>query len=362
MTDAPVRKILHIDMDAFYASVEQRDHPQLKGLPVAVGHPERRGVVTAASYEARAFGVRSAMPSATALRLCRSLIFTPPRFEAYQAVSREIHEIFSAFTDLVEPLSLDEAYLDVTENRAGLATAAETAREIRGRIFEATQLTASAGVSYNKILAKLASGWRKPDGQLVIAPGQGEAFIQSLPVERLHGVGPVTAAKMRRLGLETGADLRRQSRDFLTHHFGKAGGWYFEIARGRDPRPVQADRLRKSSGAETTFRDDRTDVATIERALLALAQDVWAWRERTGLLGRTVTVKLKWANFQVSTRARTLSSPIVSLEALKAQSTALLRSMGPFSRGVRLVGVSVSNLVPAAAGALAGEPDLFSGR
>ena len=241
MDVAPPRKIIHVDMDAFFASVEQRDDPALRGRPVAVGHAASRGVVAAASYEAREFGVRSAMPSSTALRKCPELIFTPPRFEVYRAVSAQIHAIFADYTVLIEPLSLDEAYLDVTANIRGLPTASATAEEIRARILEETGLTASAGISYNKFLAKLASDQRKPNGQFVVPPGRGEAFVAVLPVKRFYGVGPVTAEKMNRLGIETGADLRRQSLAFLQHHFGKSGAWYHGVAREEDHRRADAD-------------------------------------------------------------------------------------------------------------------------
>src|SRR5271167_1923098 len=264
MNEGRIRKIIHVDMDAFYASVEQRDDATLKGKPVAVGHPAKRGVVAAASYEARAFGVRSAMPSITAMRQCPELVFVWPRFDVYRAVSRQIHVIFTEFTALIEPLALDEAYLDVTENRRGLPTASATAKEIRARILQETGLTASAGVSYNKFLAKLASGQRKPNGQFVITPDMGVDFIASLPVARFHGVGPATAAKMGRLGIRTGADLRVQSLAFLQQQFGKSAAWYLSIANGEDDRPVVADRPRKSAGCETTFERDLTEPAEIE--------------------------------------------------------------------------------------------------
>jgi DNA polymerase-4 len=225
MTGAPVRKIIHVDMDAFYASVEQRDDPSLKGRPVAVGSPEKRGVVGAASYEARQFGVRSALPSTTALQRCPQLIFRPPQFKVYRTVSRQIHAIFADYTPLIEPLSLDEAYLDVTDNLRGIPTASATAREIRARILEETGLTASAGISYNKFIAKLASNVRKPNGQHVVTPDMGEAFVEALPVTRFHGVGPVTATKMHKLGIQTGADMKRQSLELLQAHFGKSGPW-----------------------------------------------------------------------------------------------------------------------------------------
>ena len=352
MTSATVRKIIHVDMDAFYASVEQRDDATLRGRPVAVGHGAKRGVVAAASYEARTFGVRSAMPSTTALRKCPDLVFVPPRFEIYKAVSRQIHAIFADYTDLIEPLSLDEAYLDVTANRRGLPTATDTAREIRARILDETGLTASAGISYNKFLAKLASDMNKPNGQCVIAPGKGEAVVEDLPVGRFHGVGPVTASHMNRLGIHTGADLRTQSLAFLAHHFGKSGSWYFGIARGLDERPVNPNRERKSSGSETTFETDHTAPEPIEAGVLAMADDVWAWCEKTGARGRTVTVKIKWGDFQQSTRSRSAPSAVGSREAIREMSLALIRSVYPPRMGIRLVGVTLSNFQATAEGAV----------
>jgi len=343
MGEAGIRKIIHIDMDAFYASVEQRDDPSLRGRPLAVGHGARRGVVAAASYEARRFGVRSAMPSTTALAKCPQLVFVPPRFEVYRAVSRQIHAIFSDYTDLIEPLSLDEAYLDVTANRRGLESASETAREIRARILEVTGLTASAGVSYNKFLAKLASDQKKPNGQFVVPPGKGEAFVQGLPIGRFYGVGAVTERKMKALGVHTGEDLHRQSLAFLQHHFGKSGRWYHAIARGEDHRQVNPDRLRKSSGSETTFDQDQVAPELIEAGVLAMADDVWAWCERTGARARTVTVKIKWADFQQTTRSRSLASPVTGQETLRRTSLDLVRSVFPPRLSVRLVGVTLSN-------------------
>src|SRR5271167_2331615 len=246
MDEGRIRKIIHIDMDAFYASVEQRDDPTLKGKPVAVGYPAKRGVVVAASYEARGFGVRSAMPSTVAARKCAELVFVPPRFDVYREVSKQVQAIFKDYTPLVEPLSLDEANLDITDNLRGIPTAWETAKEIRARIYEETRLTASAGISCNKFLAKIASDTRKPNGQFAIMPDQAEAFVATLPIAKFHGVGPKTAAKMHALGIKTGADLRRHTLAFLQEHFGKAGSWYFDIARGRDGRPVRPDRERKS--------------------------------------------------------------------------------------------------------------------
>jgi DNA polymerase-4 len=342
MHDSGIRKIIHVDMDAFYASVEQRDDPRLRGRPVAVGHGAERGVVAAASYEARAFGVRSAMPSTTALRKCPGLAFVRPRFEIYRAVSQQIRAIFAEYTALVEPLSLDEAYLDVTENRRALPTASATAREIRARIFETTGLTASAGISYNKFLAKLASDHRKPNGQFVVPPAAGEAFVAALPVGRFHGVGPVTAEKMNRLGMFTGADLKRQTREFMRHHFGKSGPWYHAIAHGEDRRPVVPDRPRKSSGSETTFPEDLTDPAAIEDGVIEMADDVWTWCEKTGAHGRTVTVKIKYADFRQATRSRTLAEPVASQVKLRAVSLELVRSVFPPANGIRLVGVTLS--------------------
>jgi DNA polymerase IV len=247
------RKIIHVDMDAFYASVEQRDNPALKGKPVAVGGSRERGVVAAASYKARKFGVRSAMPSVTARRKCPDLIFVKPRFDVYKQVSLQVRAIFAEHTAIIEPLSLDEAYLDVTENLQGIASGTEIAERIRAKIRAETQLTASAGVSYNKFLAKLASDHRKPDGLFVITPAMGPSFVEALPVERFHGVGPATAAKMKELGIFNGLDLRAKDEGFLLRHFGKAGGHFYCICRGIDHRPVLANRVRKSVGAENTF-------------------------------------------------------------------------------------------------------------
>jgi DNA polymerase-4 len=337
------RKIIHVDLDAFYASVEQRDNPALRGRPVAVGYAAKRGVVAAASYEARKFGIRSALPSTTAQRKCPDLVFVPPRFEVYRAVSKEIHAIFADYTPLIEPLSLDEAYLDVTENLRAIPTAAATAAEIRARIFEKTGLTASAGISYNKFLAKLASDHRKPNGQFVIPPGKGATFVEALPVGKFHGVGPVTAEKMNQLGIRTGADLHTRSLEFLSQHFGKSGPWYYAIARGEDDRPVVPDRPRKSSGSETTFSDDLTDTAAIEKAVLEQADEVWAWCLKANAYGRTVTVKIKYADFRQATRSRSLGGMVDSQAVLHQTSLDLIRSVYPVELGIRLVGVSVSN-------------------
>jgi len=338
-----IRKIIHIDMDAFYASVEQRDRPELQGKPVVVGSPNKRGVICAASYEARKFGVRSAMPSTTAARKCPELIFVAPRFEVYRAVSRQIRAIFLQYTTLVEPLSLDEAYLDVTANSRRLPSASDTAREIRNRIFDWTGLTASAGISYNKFLAKLASDYMKPNGQYVVTPAMGPAFVESLAVGKFHGVGPVTAEKMNKLGIFTGADLKTRSLEYLVQHFGKTGPWYHAIARGEDDRPVEPDRPRKSSGSETTFLEDVRDPATLERALLEQAGEVWAWCAKAQMFGATVTVKIKFADFRQVTRSRTQGHLIARQEELNEIAVVLIRSIYPLENGVRLVGVTVSH-------------------
>jgi DNA polymerase IV len=343
MERQPFRKIIHVDMDAFYASVEQRDHPELRGRPVAVGHGAVRGVVAAASYEARAFGVRSAMPSVTALRKCADLIFVPPRFDVYRAVSQQIHAIFADYTPLIQPLSLDEAYLDVTANLRGLPTAWGTAKEIRARILAETGLTASAGISYNKFLAKLASDHRKPNGQFAVTPEMGPKWVETLPVARFHGVGPVTAKRMLALGIETGADLREKTISFLREHFGSSAEWYFAIARGQDDRPVNPDRVRKSSGSETTFDRDLVVHGEIEAGVLAMADDVWAWCERGQAFGRTVTVKVKFADFRQITRSRSYGSVISRHDQLRQSSLDLIRLIFPPRTGIRLVGVTVSN-------------------
>lgn len=260
MSSIPIRKIIHVDMGAFYASVEQHDNPDLRGKPIAVGGSAARGVVAAASYEARAYDVHSAMPSVTAKRKCPDLIFVPPRFDVYKAVSQQIREIFAEYTPLIEPLSLDEAYLDVTENLKGMDIATEIALEIRAKIKAVTGLNASAGISYNKFLAKMASDLNKPNGQAVVTPKNGPAFVEGLPVKKFHGVGPATAERMRRYGIETGLDLKSKSLAFLQEHFGKSGSYFYGIARGIDERQVRPNRIRKSVGAEDTFVEDIADL------------------------------------------------------------------------------------------------------
>jgi DNA polymerase IV len=341
------RKIIHIDMDAFYASVEQRDNPELRGKPVAVGGSQERGVVAAASYEARKFGVRSAMPSVTAKRKCPDLIFVKPRFDAYKVISLQIRDIFAEYTSTIEPLSLDEAYLDVTENLKGITSATQVAEEIRTRIRCETQLTASAGISYNKFLAKLASDYRKPDGLFVITPKMGPEFVATLAVRRFHGVGPATAAKMGRLGIKTGLDLRAQSLAFLQQQFGKSGTYYYWAARAVDERPVCADRIRKSVGAENTFASDLFTYEAAREALGEIIDKVWRYCESSGIRGRTVTLKVKFTNFQQITRSRTGQTEIRTQSELERLGKALLEPLFPVAKGIRLLGVSLSSFTAA---------------
>jgi DNA polymerase-4 len=338
------RKIIHIDMDAFYASVEQRDNPELRGKPVAVGGSRERGVVAAASYEARKFGVHSAMPSITAKRKCPDLIFVKPRFDAYKAISLQIRDIFAEYTPIIEPLSLDEAYLDVTENLKGIVSATQIAEEIRAKIRAETELTASAGVSYNKFLAKLASDHRKPDGIFVITPKMGPSFVETLPVRKFHGVGPATARKMASLGIETGLDLKGQTLEFLQQYFGKAGSYYYWATRGVDERPVRADRIRKSVGAENTFPVDFFTYEAARDALREIIDKVWSYCEGSGTRGRTVTLKVKFANFQIITRSRTGPVPVRTRGELEELGNALLEPLFPVARGIRLLGISMSSL------------------
>ncbi|WBU52233.1 DNA polymerase IV [Paracoccus sp. SCSIO 75233] len=348
------RRIVHIDMDAFYASVEQRDNPDLRGKPVAVGGARQRGVVAAASYEARKFGVRSAMPSVTAARRCPDLIFVKPRFEVYRSVSQQIRAIFARYTPIIEPLSLDEAYLDLTGRLPEDGTATAMAAQIRADILAETGLTASAGISYCKFLAKIASDQNKPNGQFVIPPERGADFIAGLPVHKFHGVGPATAAKMRKLGIETGADLRAQSLEFLESRFGKSGSWYYSISRGQDNREVKPDRIRKSIGAETTYFDDLQALADGQAALEPLADKVWRHVERSESQGRTVTLKVKFSDFQQITRALSLTRPVADRNELLTIAQGLLSGVMPDPRGVRLLGITLSGL--------AQKPEVFLGQ
>lgn len=338
------RRIIHIDMDAFYASVEQRDNPELRGKPVAVGGSRERGVVAAASYEARKFGVHSAMPSVSAKRKCPDLIFVTPRFDIYKEVSLQIRTIFAEHTLIIEPLSLDEAYLDVTENLQGIASATRIAEDIRAKIRAETGLTASAGISYNKFLAKLASDYRKPDGLFVITPKMGPAFIEALPIGKFHGVGPATSKKMKGLGINTGFELRSQSLPFLQRHFGKSGSYYYWIARGVDDRPVLADRVRKSIGAESTFSQDLFTFEEACNALVSIIEKVWRYCEKVETRGRTVTLKVKYANFHQITRSRTGASTIATKAELERIAHALLGPVFPVQMGIRLLGVTLSTL------------------
>ncbi|MBY8338011.1 DNA polymerase IV [Alteriqipengyuania sp. NZ-12B] len=346
----PTRKIIHVDMDAFFASVEQRDNPELRGKPVAVGGASGRGVVAAASYEARRFGVKSAMPSVTAKRLCPDLIFVKSRFDAYREASDQIRAIFRHHTDLVEPLSLDEAYLDVTVNKLGIASATQVAQMIRQEIRAKTRLTASAGVSYNKFLAKLASDQNKPDGMCVIRPGEGAAFVQTLPIRRFHGVGPRGEEKMARLGIATGADLAAKDRAWLAQHFGSFGEYLYRAARGIDDRPVRANRIRKSVGGERTFSVDRHEAEELRTTLDEIVEIVWERIERAQARGRTVTLKLKYNDFQLMTRARSLPRSVADKAEFAAIGHAILDELLPLPRPIRLMGLTLSNLERGASG------------
>ncbi|WP_374527188.1 DNA polymerase IV [Novosphingobium sp.] len=339
-----LRKVIHVDMDAFFASVEQRDEPELRGKAVAVGGDGPRGVVAAASYEARKFGVRSAMASVTARRLCPQLIFRRPRFDVYGRVSRQIREIFVDYTPLVEPLSLDEAYLDVTEDLKGIGSAIRIAQLIRARIKAETALTASAGVSYNKFLAKLASDQNKPDGLCVIRPGEGAQFVARLPVRRFHGIGPRGAEKMAMLGIETGADLASCDIHFLREHFGSQADYLYRAARGIDLRRVQANRARKSLGAERTLERDISSGPVLREVLERIIDITWERIGKAGAHGRTVTLKLKHADFSGLTRARSLDEPVSSRAMLAAVSHGLLDEVLPLAQPVRLVGLTLSAL------------------
>ncbi len=340
--DAPIRKIIHVDMDAFYASVEQRDDPSLRGKPVAVGGSSRRGVVAAASYEARKFGVRSAMPSITAKRQCPGLIFVPPRFDVYRDISHQIRAIFRDYADEVEPLSLDEAYLDVSADKAGLGSATAAAKLIRQRIRAETGLTASAGVSYNKFIAKLASDQNKPDGITIIPPGKGAAFVQTLSIRRFHGIGPVTAAKMEGLGVFSGADLAEKDPMWLATHFGNSAEWLYNLARGIDHRRVKSNRPLKSLGGERTFFNDLITDTEIREALAHVCTVVWDRAAKKGARGRTVTLKLRYADFRTITRAKSVAAPILDGNSLLAAGEAILAPLLPTEQGIRLLGVTLS--------------------
>lgn len=331
-------------MDAFYASIEQRDNPDYRGKPVAVGYGEKRGVVAAASYEARKYGVHSAMPSVTALRKCPPLIFVMPRFDHYRAVSQQIMQIFLEYTDMVEPLSLDEAFLDVTVNHKGNRSATLIAKEIRQKILSRTRLTASAGVSYNKFLAKIASDYRKPNGQFVIEPEQAEAFVEKLPVSKFFGVGKVTAKKMAELGIQTGYDLKQWTELDLVREFGKAGITYYHFARGIDEREVESERVRKSLGAEETYADDLEEMVDILAALDQIAREVQRRAEKKKFLAKTLTLKIKYADFTLITRSRTVGHYIRTYEELFDLGKELLLQADDFlDRKIRLMGLTLKN-------------------
>ena len=338
------RKIIHVDMDAFYASVEQRDNPELRGKPIAVGGSGPRGVLTTASYEARPFGVRSAMPGAKARRLCPELIFVKPRFEAYREVSQKVRTIFERFTDIIQPLSLDEAYLDVTRNKVGIASATYIAQEIRRMIEEETGLTASAGVSYNKLIAKLASDQNKPDGLCVVTPEQGAEFIAAMPVSRIHGIGPVTARRMKELGIDTGADLRRYDLETLRRHFGKAAQFYHGAARGIDHRPVDEKRIRKSVSVEDTFERDLYQPDELAAALDGIIERLWPRVEKAESHGRTVTLKMKFNDFTIITRSASFAKIVTDKALLARTGQELLGKQCPVTKGVRLLGLGMHNL------------------
>lgn len=331
-------------MDAFFASVEQRDDPSLRDKPVVVGgSPDQRGVVAAASYEARKFGIHSAMPSRTARQRCPHLIFVRPRFEVYRQVSHQIHEIFNEYTDLVEPLSLDEAYLDVTVNKCGMPSATLIAKEIKDRIFETTQLTASAGVSINKFLAKTASGIRKPNGLFLITPEHAEAFVEQFPIEKFYGIGPSTAEKMHAAGIHTGLDLKSWSEIDLINKFGKTGRFYYMIARGQDERPVDPSRIRKSLGAEESFAEDLIDRYSMTVALEEIAKTLKRRIDNNDASGRTFTLKVKYADYQQVTRSRTLLAPIREITDMMKYAMELLDTTEAETKRVRLLGLTVSN-------------------
>ena len=339
-----IRKIIHIDMDAFFASVEQRDHPELRGRPVAVGGNKLRGVVAAASYEARKFGVRSAMPSKFAYKLCPKIIFVRPRFEAYKEASDIVMSILRTYTDMVEQVSIDEAYIDVTENKFSIPSAKWTAILIKKQILKQTRLTASAGVSFNKFLAKVASDYKKPDGLFVIAPEQADAFIDSLPIGKIPGIGKVTEEKMNKLGIETGADLKSRTKYYLAEHFGKHGGYFYDLLRHQVNDPVTVEHTRKSLGSERTFEKDISDEQEMTISLLAIAKRVSERLEKRDLMGKTVTLKIKYFDFELNTRSRTVNNFIsTENEIFEIASELLFVPVKPI-KPVRLLGIQVSNL------------------
>jgi DNA polymerase IV len=340
-----VRKIIHIDMDAFYASVEQRDNPEYRGKPIAVGgSPEGRGgVVATCSYEARKFGVRSAMPSKKALQLCPHIIFIRPRFDVYKMVSRQVREIFHRYTDLIEPLSLDEAYLDVTEDKQGIGSAIDIAHGIKKAIKEELNLTASAGVSVNKFVAKIASDMKKPDGLTFIGPSKLASFVEGLAIEKFYGVGKVTAEKMKGLNIHTGADLKKLSEAELIKNFGKVGKFYYQIVRGIDDRPVEPNQETKSVGAEDTFPEDLMIIDEMNAELDKIAQTVHRRLVQHNLKGRTVTLKIKYSDFKIITRSKSFIEPLNDLDIISDTAKELLLTSDPEDKRIRLLGITVSN-------------------
>jgi DNA polymerase IV len=339
-----MRKIIHIDMDAFFASVEQLDNPELRGKPVAVGGSGDRSVVAAASYEARKFGVRSAMPSVIARRLCPELIFVKHNFSRYTEVSERIREIFREYTDMIEPLSIDEAFLDVTEDKMKIGSATIIARRIRDEIKSVTGLTASAGISVNKFLAKIASDINKPDGQFLIRPEEAEKFIEGLPVEKFYGIGKVTSQKMHKLGIHTGADLKKWDLVSLVRNFGKAGVFFYEIVRGIDERPVEPDQERKSVGTELTYEKDLTTRFEIIAELYKLEKELMERIEHAETSGRTITMKIKYSDFRQITRSKTLQKYIRNFDMLHKEVTEIRKSLKLEGSRIRLLGLSISNL------------------
>lgn len=337
------RKIIHVDMDCFYAAVEMRDNPSLAGKPVAVAHDAPRGVVTTANYVARKFGIRSAISAALAKKLCSSLIIVPPRFEAYKAESAKIHAIFHEYTDVIEPLSLDEAYLDVTVNKPGIQLAMDIAREIKAKIKQRTGLTASAGVSFCKFLAKIASDWRKPDGLCVIHPDQALDFISKVPIEDFWGVGPATAQRMRKLGITNGEQLRNCSLQMLSHHFGKSGRSLYNFARGIDNRRVEPSRIRKSVSCEQTLTADTASHREIMQLIEEMAPDLQRRVAKNNFVGHTFVLKVKYANFKTHSRSHTYLTQLTEASQFVSAAKALLPSVLPPGQMIRLVGIGVAN-------------------
>lgn len=342
MTD--ISKILHVDMDSFYAAIEQRDNPELKGKPIAVGGSDKkRGVIATASYEARKYGIRSALSTKVAKKKCPRLIIVPPRFQVYKDVSKTLREIFHRYTDLVEPLSLDEAYLDVTENKMDMKSAILIARRIKEDIFKETELTASAGVSYNKFLAKVASDMNKPDGLTAILPEKAQAFMNDLPIEKFFGIGQATAKKMHRLGIKKGIDLRNFNKLDLARHFGKSGAFYYDIVRGVDSRVVNPDRVRKSYSEERTYAEDLDELKTIVANLEKMALHVSEGMKKTEIKGKTINIKVRFENFETITRSSTIGFYTNEFDHIKTEVLKLYHALEN-ERSVRLLGVGMSNL------------------